>query len=179
MNHCPGNTRSHDIGLVLPVYSSLSTRKLNLKSCFSSKFIFDLKCVQVKSNHFLTRGQFWPLGIVVACVCPCVRVFVYQSLACPRDNLGPVQARIPKFGPKIQKTLVKVPIVLGGNWPWPSRSNLTSKSEFTPFWVCLHHNSSLIKARITKFGLEVQNKLVKIPIVLGCNWPWPSRSNLT
>ena len=25
----------------------------------------------------------------------------------------------------LQKTLVKVPIVLGGNWPWPWRSNLT------------------------------------------------------
>ena len=34
-----------------------------------------------------TRGQFWPLGIVVACVCVCV----YQSLACPHDNLSPVR----------------------------------------------------------------------------------------
>ena len=77
-----------------------------------------------------TRGQFWPSGIVVACVCVCVCVcvcpYVCQSLACPRDNSGPVQTRIAKFGPKMQKTLVKVPIVLGGNWPWPSRSNLTS-----------------------------------------------------
>ena len=45
------------------------------------------------------------------CVCPCV--CVCQSLACPHDNLGPVQARIAKFGPKMQKTLV--PIVFGGN----------------------------------------------------------------
>ena len=64
---------------------------------------------------FITRGQFWPSGIVIACVCVCVRVCVCQSLACPRDNLGPVQARIAKFGPKMQKTLVKVLIVLGGN----------------------------------------------------------------
>ena len=35
-----------------------------------------------------------------------------QSLACPRDNSGPAQASIAKFGPKMQKTLVKVPIVL-------------------------------------------------------------------
>ena len=50
------------------------------------------------------------------CVCPCVCVCqsVCQSLACPRDNSGPVQAGITKFGPKMQKTLVKVPIVLGG-----------------------------------------------------------------
>ena len=74
-----------------------------------------------------TRGQFWPSGIVVACICVCVRVcqFVCQSLACLHDNPEPVQARITKFRPKMQKTLVKVPIVFWGNWPWPSRSNLT------------------------------------------------------
>ena len=125
-----------------------------------------------------TRGQFWPPGIVIACVCVCVCQSVCQSLACPRHNLGPVQARIAKFGPKMQKTLVKVPIVLGGNWPWPSRSNLTSKSELTPFWACPDHNSSPIHVRITKFGPEVENSLVKVLIILGGNWPWPSRSNL-
>ena len=108
-------------------------------------------------NHFYPRPD-WPSCIVIACVCVCVRVCVCQSvcqsLACPRDNLGPVQARITKFGPKMQKTLVKVPIVLGGNWPWPSRSSLTSKSEFTPFWACPDHNSSPIQIRITKFGPE-------------------------
>ena len=53
-----------------------------------------------------TQGQFWHSGIVVACVCVCVCLSVCQSLACPRDNSGPVQARITKFGPKMQKTLV-------------------------------------------------------------------------
>ena len=83
----------------------------------------------VTTSCIFTRGQFWPSGIVVACVCvcvcPCVCQFVCQSLACLLDDSGPVQARITKFRPKMQKTLVKVPIVLGGNWPWPLRSNLT------------------------------------------------------
>ena len=113
---------------------------------------------------FFTRGQFWPPGIVVALVRPSVRLSVRHQV-CPRDNSSPVQARITKFGPKIQNTLVKVPIVSGGNQPWPSRSNLRSKSKFTPFWACPHHNSSPIQARITKFGPKVQNTLVKIPIV--------------
>ena len=43
----------------------------------------------------------------------------------------------------------------------------------------LHHNSSSIQARITKFGLEVQNTLVKITTVLRGGWPWLSRSNWT
>ena len=33
----------------------------------------------------------------------------------------------------MQNTLVKIPIVLGGNWLWSSRSNWTPKSKFTPF----------------------------------------------
>ena len=112
------------------------------------------------------------------CVCRCVCQFVCLSLACPRDNSRPVQARITKFGPKMQKTLVKVPI-FRGNWPWPSRSNLTWKSEFTQFWALPPHNSLLIQARITKIGPDVQNSLVNVPISLGGNWPWTSRSNVT
>ena len=127
-------------------------------------------------THFYPRPVF-AFGYC-RCLRLCVCVSVCQSLACPRDNSGPVQARIAKFGPKMQKTLVKVPIVLRGNWPWPSRSNLTSKSEFTQFWTCPDHNSLPIQARITKFGPEVENSLVKVPIVLGGNWPRPSRSNL-
>ena len=78
-------------------------------------------------RFFFTRGQFWPSGIVVACVCLCVR----QSWACPSDNSSTVQARITKFGREKQNTLVKIPIVFWGNWPWPSRSNWTSNSKLT------------------------------------------------
>ena len=41
------------------------------------------------------------------------------------------------------------------------------------------HNSSPFQARITKFGSEVQNTLVKIPIVSQDGLPWPSRLSLT
>ena len=64
-----------------------------------------------------TRGQFWPSGIVVACVClsVCVSVCVCvrQPWACPRHKSPRVQARTTKFGQKVQNNLVKVPIVLG------------------------------------------------------------------
>ena len=64
-----------------------------------------------------------------ASVCLCVCVCVYQSRACPRDNSPLIQASIAKCGVHVQftvqKTLVKNPIVFGGDWPWPSRSNLT------------------------------------------------------
>ena len=61
---------------------------------------------------FFTRGQFWPSDNVVACVCVTVRVCVYQSLACPHDNSGPVEAMVTKCGPKVRNTLVKISIVL-------------------------------------------------------------------
>ena len=87
--------------------------------------------------RIFTRGQFWPSGIVIACVCgsvcPCVCMCVYQSRACPHDNSSPIQARITKFGPEMQNTLVYVPIVFGDARPWSSRSNLTWKSNFTSF----------------------------------------------
>ena len=92
--------------------------------------------------NIFTRGQFWPSGIVIACVCVSVCPCVYQSLACPHDNSSAGQARITKFGSEIQSTLVKMPIVFGGDHPWHSRSNLTWKSNFTSFWACPHDNFS-------------------------------------
>ena len=50
-------------------------------------------------------------------LCVCVCQSVCQSLACPRDNSAPVQVGITKFGPKVQKNLVTVPIVLWSDRP--------------------------------------------------------------
>ena len=44
-----------------------------------------------------TRGQFWPLAIVVACVCVCVSPSVCQPQACPNDNLSPFQLESPNL----------------------------------------------------------------------------------
>ena len=45
--------------------------------------------------------------------------------------------------------------------------------------VCPDDNLSPAQATITKIGPEVQNTLVKIPIVFGVHWHWSSRSNWT
>ena len=120
-------------------------------------------------GSFLTRGQFWPPGIVIAwSVCVCV----YQSLACPHDNSSPVQARITKFGPEKQNTLVKIPIVFGSGWLWPSRSNLTSNSKLPPFWACPTHYASPIQVRISKFGPQMHFSAVKIPVNSELDWSW-------
>ena len=128
-----------------------------------------------------TRGQFWPSGIVLACICVCLSVClsvrlsvclsvclcVCQSRVCPCDNSSPVQARITKFGAQMQNTLVKVPIVLWGDRPWPSRSNLTWKSNFTSFWACSDDNLSSVQARVTKFGPEIHLSTVKTHVDFG------------
>ena len=139
-----------------------------------------LRCTVQWFANFFTRGQFWPSGIVVACVCvsvcSCVRVCVYQSRACLHDNSPRFQARITKFGTEVQKTFVKVPIDFGDDGPWPSRSNLTWKSNFTSFWACPPHNSSAVQARITKCGPKMHLSTVKIPINFGLDWFWSSPS---
>ena len=104
------------------------------------------------------------------CVC------VYQSRACTHDNSSPIQARITKFGPEMQNTLVWVPIVFGDDRPWSSRSNLTWKSNFAPFWAFSHHYSSAIQARITKLGTKMHLNTVKIPTNFGLDWFWSSLS---
>ena len=121
---------------------------------------------------FFTRGQFWPSGIVVVCVCPCGR----QSRACPRDNLWLVSARITKFEPDMQNILVKTPIVFGIDWPWPSKPNLTWKSKFTLFRACPHDHSPPVEVRISKFWPKMYLSSVKILVNFGIDWSWSSNS---
>ena len=128
-----------------------------------------------------TWGQFWPSGIVVAgvCVCVCVHVrlcvCVCQPRACPHHNSSRVKARTTKFGQKMQNNMVKICIVLGGDWPWPSKSSLAWITKFILFW----HNSPPIQARTTKFGAVDANQLANGPYCFGGDWQWSSWSNLT
>ena len=135
-----------------------------------------------KHLHLLPEASF---GLRVlslpasVCVCLSVCLSVCQSRVCPRDNSSPVQVRISKFEAQMQNTLVKVPIVLWGDPPWPSRSNLTWKSNFTSFWACPDDNLLSVQARVTKFGPKMHLSMVKIPIDLGVDQPWSSGSILT
>ena len=128
-----------------------------------------------------TRGQFWPSGIVVACVCVCVSVCLSVCLCVNHEFVRAItlQARITKFGAQMQNTLVKVAIVLWGDRPWPWRSNLTWKSNFTSFWAFPDDNLSSVQARVTKFGPKMHLSMVKIPIDLRVYQPWSSGSILT
>ena len=99
------------------------------------KVCFQRQIVQLgwnQNTNFLPEAS---IGLRVlsspgfVCVCVSVNFFVraitHHTFQLESSNLDP----------KIQQILLKVPIVFGVDWPWPSRSNLTSFQNS----VYLHH----------------------------------------
>ena len=70
-------------------------------------------------NHFLPEASFG-LRVLSSPAPVYLFVCVYQSLACPHDNSLAVQAKITKYWTEVQNTLVKIPIILRDDRPWPS-----------------------------------------------------------
>ena len=69
------------------------------------------------------------------CLClplVCVWSCVSQSRAWSHETLWPVQAVTTKFGPEVQNTLVKFPIFLGVDWPWPCKVKFNHHMERLP-----------------------------------------------
>ena len=63
---------------------------------------------------FLPEARFGLQVLMLpASVCVSVCTSVRQPFAYPHDNLRPIQARITKFGPEVQNSLVKISVVLG------------------------------------------------------------------
>ena len=95
---------------------------LHFISLVTQRMMFRIISYLVLYTRLFVKFSFYPRPVLAfgycrclrLCVCVSVCLSVCQSLVCPCNNLGPVQARIAKFGPKMQKTLVKVPIVFGG-----------------------------------------------------------------
>ena len=91
-------------------------------------------------------------------VCLCVNHELFHTITCHL-----FQARIIKFGPEVQNTLVKISVVYGVDWPWPLRSNLTWKSKLTSFWACSCDNSPPIQVMISKLGPKMYLRLIEDP----------------
>ena len=104
-------------------------------------------------NGIQCKFTFYPRPVLafgychrLGCVCVCVNFFVraitHLTFQLESSNLDQ----------KIQQILLKVPIVFGVDWPWPSRSNLTSFQNSVylhPFCVLkylwdLHKNGSFL-----------------------------------
>ena len=151
-----------------------------------------------------TWGQFWLSGIVVACICVCLCVCVCQSLACPCNDSWPIQLRTKfllwdhetwftgisealsgmcKISHPTQsldqrcKTLVKLPVVLKGNRPWPSRSSLilsqvlpNSEIEVCLKYIFVSGNCCILSKMSLKFVPRNPNNIKPslVQIMSGC-----------
>ena len=116
------------------------------------------------------------INIVVACLCPSVSPSVTKFVRAITHH--PFKLGSLNLNHRCKRPWLRSLLFFAGDWPWPSRSNSTSKSKFTPFWACPRDNSSPVQARATQFGSEVLNTLVKIPVVLGVDWAWHVKFNL-
>ena len=144
-----------------------------------------LNCGSVSDNHLIsaiiiifffnifmilifTWGQFSLPGIVIAWVRP----FVHHQV-CSCDNSSPVQARLTKFGPKMQNCFV-------GVIDHDLQGQILLKSKNLPHFelvpIILHHPFQLGSP-----NLEQRCKIhcLRSLLFVGGNWSSPSRSNLT
>ena len=99
---------------------------------------------------FLPEASFglWVLSLP-ASVCLCVRPSVCvcaKHLLVRAITHHPFKLRSPNLEYMCKRPWLRSLLFLGGFWPWPSRSNLTSTSKFTPFWACPRDNSSHVQA---------------------------------
>ena len=141
-------------------------------------------CLSVRPSVHLSVTHFYPRPVLAFGYCRCLRLSVCVSVCVCGNHMlvraithQPFELGSPNLDHRCKRPWLRSLLFWGGDWPWPSRSNLTSKSKFTPFWACPCDNSSPLQARITKFQPESQNTLVKIPVVLGVDWAWLVKFN--
>ena len=132
---------------------------------------------------FLPAASFglWVLSLptslcVSVCVCVCGWVCVHQPWTFHPINSSPLQARITEFGWEIPKHLHWDPYCFVGQLALTFKVKFNLKVQIHPFWAYPQHNSTPVQARIIKFGPQVPNTLVKIPIGLGRQLTLKSRS---
>ena len=75
-------------------------------------------------------------------------------------------------------TLIKILIVLWGDWPCPLRSNWTWNSTLISFWVVRAIGRHQLKSRFPNFDKNT-SCTVKVRIDLGLDWPLSLVSFLT
>ena len=124
-------------------------------------------------------GHFYPRPVLASWYCCWLRPSIRPSVrhqVCPHDNSTP-KLGSPNLDHRCKRPWLRSLLF----WGWLTltfKVKFNFNSKFTPFWACPWDSSSPIQARATKFRPEVQNTLVKIPIVLGFDWAWHVKFNL-
>ena len=121
--------------------------------------------------NFLILAQFWlnqmrqilylypvlafrSLHSLCLSVCMCVWLCVCQLWGCPCNNSSPIQVWTTTFGQKMQNTLDKFPIVLGIDWSWTSRSNLTWNTHLNWLRLFWCQNQVLMSCLSTRINTK-------------------------
>ena len=89
--------------------------------------IFNWDIDILSSQYYIYISSFLPeasFGLRVLSLPACVRVSVNHELVCAITR-HKFKLESPNLDQKMQNILLKVPIVLGTDWAWPSRSNFT------------------------------------------------------
>ena len=88
-------------------------------------------------------AMFYPRPVLAFEYCRCLRLSVCVSVCVCINHLlvraithHPFKLGSPNFDHRCKRSWLRS-LFWGGDWPLPSRPNVTSKSKFTPFWA--HH----------------------------------------
>ena len=128
--------------------------------------------------HIASLGHngFYPRPVLAFGYCRCLRLSVSPSVTkfVRAITHYPFKLGSPNLDQRYIRPWLRNPIVSWDDWSWPSRSNWTPKSKFTPFWDCPCHNSPPIEVTISKFGTKMHLSTVQNPTNFGLDWNWSS-----
>ena len=104
--------------------------------------------------------------------CRCLRLSVCLSVCVCGNHLlvraithHPFKLGSPNLDYRCKRPWLRSLLFLGSDWPWSSRSNLTSKSKVTPFWAC--RQDHLFKLGSPNLGLRCKIPGLRFLWILG------------
>ena len=140
----------------------------------SSWMVHFRKCTHAFVNTIFTRGQFWPSGIVVACVCLCVCMCVCVCVSVNHELVWaiihqPFKLGLPNLDQRCKRPWLRNLLFLA-QLTLTFKVKLNFKVKIYPIlsmWVCPCDKSPPIEVSISKFGPKMHISTVKVPIDFG------------
>ena len=117
--------------------------------------------------------SFHTRPVLASGYCRCLGLSVHQSVAkfvYPITH-HPFKVGSPNLDRMCKRPWTRHSLLFWGWFTLTFKVKLNFKVKIYRFWV------SPVQARTTKSGPEVQDTLVKVPIVLGVDWAWHIKSN--
>ena len=126
---------------------------------------------QILKLWFFTRGQFWPSGIVVACVCVCVSVNHEIVRAITRQ---PFKLGSPNFDQRCKRPWLRAPLFCG-MIDCDLQGQIELRSQNLPHFELVHaitHHQ--LKLKFPNLEQKMHRSTVQFPTNFGLDWNWSS-----